>query len=200
MIGENGGMSEPVVQHGIKIAGENPMIVLYPPEGEEMVALVSVWTATYSPVGTGRALLIWLDPEQSGLGDAAPVGIYTDNAELADYVWEHFYRDYDPIRGKGIETGPPVPAHFTEVSGGDQFHRITCVAGGRVIELEWRDLMDPIQVTTHPTGFECSVVARPCGTAEIRVDGALARGEVRHPIGWFGSSAILAFAETWREL
>lgn len=193
-------MSEPVVQHGIKIAGENPMIVLYPPESDEMIALVSLWTAAYSPVGTGRALLIWLDPEGSGLGDAAPAGIYTDNAELAGYVWEHFYRDYEPIRGRGIETGPPVPAHFTEVAQAGQFHRITCVAGPSVIELEWRDLLECIQVTTYPTGFECSVVAQPCRTAEIRVDGVAARGEVRCPSGWFGSSAMLAFAETWREV
>jgi hypothetical protein len=193
-------MAEPVTQRGIKIVGENPMIVLYRPGSDEMIALVSVWTAAWSPVGTGHALLIWLDPEQSGLGEAAPVGIYTDNAELADYVWENFYRDYDPIRGRGIESGPPVPAQFTQLSAGEQFHRITCLAGRKVIELEWRDFLDTIQVTTYPTGFECSVVARPSATAEIRVDGVAALGEVRHPMGWFGSSAMLAFAETWREI
>ncbi len=193
-------MAEPVTQRGIKIAGENPMIVLYRPGSDDLVALASVWTAAWSPAGTGRALLIWVDPEESGLGEAAPVGIYTDNAALAGYVWEHFYRDYPPIHDRGIETGPPVPAQFTEVSAGEQVHRISCLAGPSVIELEWRDPLDTIQVTTHPTGFECSVVARPCADAEIRVDGVAARGEVHHPEGWFGSSAILAFAETWREV
>jgi hypothetical protein len=187
-------------QRGIKIAGENPMIVLYRPGSDDLVVLVSMWTARYSPVGAGRALLIWADPSASGLGSDAPVGIYTDNPELAAYVWEHFYRDYDTIRGRGIETRPPVPARFAEVSGGDRFYRISCVAAGTTIELEWRDVLDCFQVTTQLTGFETSAVACPCAGAEVRVNGVAARGEVHQPEGWFGSSAALAFAETWREV
>jgi len=190
---------EPIAQHGIKIAGENPMIVLYRPGSDDIVVLASMWTARYSPVGAGRALLIWADPDESGLGSATPTGIYTDNPELADYVWEHFYRDYDTIRGRGIETGPAVPARFVEVSGGDQFHRITCVAATTTIELEWRDVLDCFLVTTQLTGFETSVVACPCAAADVRVNGVAARGEIHQPEGWFGSSAALAFAETWRE-
>jgi hypothetical protein len=193
-------MVEPVTQHGVKIAGENPMIILYRPGSDDIVVLVSMWTARYSPVGSGRALLIWADPEESGLGSDAPIGMYADNPELAGYVWEHFYRDYDRIRGRGIETGPPVPARFTEVSGGDRFHRITCVAATTTIELEWRDVLDYFQVTTRLTGFETSAVAGPCAAAEVRVNGVAARGEIRQPEGWFGSSAALAFAETWREI
>ena len=101
-------MTEPIAQHGIKIAGENPMIVLYRPGSDDIFVLASMWTARYSPVGSGHALLIWADPGESGLGAGAPIGIYTDNPALAEYVWEHFYRDYDTIRGRGIETGPPV--------------------------------------------------------------------------------------------
>lgn len=194
-------MSEPIVKRGIQIAGENPLIVLYR-EGTEddVVALVSMWTATYSPVGAGRALLIWVDPEYSGLGMDAPVGIYTDNAELAGYVWDNFYRDYDRIQGRGIETDPPIPARFTETSGGEQFHRISCIAGRTTIELEWREVLDCKQVYTYPAGFECSVVVCPCAEADIRVNGVAARGEVHHPEPWAGSSAALAFAETWRSI
>jgi hypothetical protein len=32
------------------------------------------------------------------------------------------------------------------------------------------------------------------------VNGVAARGEIHQPEGWFGSSAALAFAETWREI
>lgn len=193
-------MPEPVTQHGIKIAGENPMIVLYRPGSDDIVVLVSMWTARYSPVGAGRALLIWADPRESGLGSDAPIGMYADNPALAEYVWEHFYRDYDTIRGRGIETGPPVPARFVEVSGGDRFHRISCVAAATTIELEWRDVLDCFQVTTQLTGFETSAVACPCAAADVRVNGVAARGEIHQPEGWFGSSAALAFAETWREI
>ncbi|MFD2079124.1 hypothetical protein SAMN05421678_102391 [Actinopolymorpha cephalotaxi] len=193
-------MHEPITQRGIKIAGENPMIILYRPGSDDIVVLASMWTARYSPVGAGRALLIWADPEQSGLAVDAPIGIYTDNPELATYVWEHFYRDYDTIRGRGIESGSPVPARFAEVSGGDRFHRITCVTAAATIELEWREVLDCFQVTTQLTGFETSVVACPCAVGEVRVNGVAARGEVHQPEGWFGSSAALAFAETWREI
>lgn len=191
---------EPISQRGIKIAGENPMIVLYREDSDDIVVLVSMWTAHYSPVGAGHALLIWASPEESGLGAAAPIGIYTDNAALAEYVWANFYRDYDTIRGRGIESGEPIPAQFVEVSGGDLFHRITCVAGTTTIELEWRDVLDCFEVKTQLTGFETSVVACPCASAQLRVDGVAARGEVHQPEGWFGSSAMLAFAETWREI
>lgn len=193
-------MIEPVARRGIKIAGENPMIILYRPGSDEIVVLVSIWTARWSPVGDGRALLIWTDPVGSELGAAAPTGIYTDNPDLAQYVWEHFYRDYDTIKGRGIETGEPIPTRFTEVSGGDRFHRISCVAADTTIELEWREVLDHFQVTTRLTGFETSAVAGPCRAAEVRVDGVPARGEVHQPEGWFGSSAALAFAETWREI
>jgi hypothetical protein len=189
-----------MTQYGIKIAGENPMIILYRPGSDDIVVLASMWTARYSPVGSGRALLIWADPGESGLGSDAPIGIYTDNPELGSYVWEHFYRDYDTIRGRGIETGPPVPARFVEVSGGDRFHRISCVAASTTIELEWREVLDCFQVMTRLTGFETSVVACPCAAAEVRVNGVAARGEIHLPEGWFGSSAALAFAETWREI
>jgi hypothetical protein len=189
---------EVVNQRGIAIAGENPMIVQYRPDSDDIVVLVSMWTAQWSPVGQGRALLIWTDPDETGLGAAAPVGMFTDNPELTQYVWEHFYRDYDTIRGRGIETAPPVPARFTEVSGGVSFHRITCVAADTTIELEWRDVLDTFQVTTQLTGFETSVVACPCAAAEVRVNGVAASGEIHQPEGWFGSSAMLAFAETWR--
>jgi hypothetical protein len=191
---------EPITQRGIKIAGENPMIILYRPGNQDITVLVSMWTARYSPVGAGHALLIWADPDESGLGSDAPTGIYTDNPELARYVWEHFYRDYDTIKGRGIETGPPVPARFTEVLGGDRFYRISCVAAGTTIELEWQQVLDWFQVMTRLTGFETSAVAGPCRSAEVRVNGVAARGEVHQPEGWFGSSAALAFAETWREI
>lgn len=193
-------LPEPVVQRGIAVAGENPMIVMYRPGGDEIVVLVSMWTATYSPVGAGRALLIWADPAATGLGAATPTGMYADNPALAQYVWEHFYRDYDTIRGRGIEDRPPVPARFVEVSGGDRFHRITCVTTTTTIELEWRDVLDTFQVQTRLTGYETSAIARPCAAAEVRVNGVPAHGEVHQPEGWFGSSAALAFAETWREI
>ena len=187
----------PAEQRGVMIAGENPMIVLYRPGSDEVIAIASVWTSRYSPAGTGRVLIIWCDPEATGLGEAAPVGIFADNPELATYVWVNFYKDYEPIHGHGIDDLPVREAHFEEVNEGPDFHRISCRAGSTSIDLEWRDALDVFQKVTYPTGFEVSVIAVPCARAAIVVNGTAGVGEVHHPEGWFGSSAISAFAETW---
>jgi hypothetical protein len=179
------------------VTGENPMIVLYRPGSDEVVAIASSWTCTYSEVGTGRALVIWADPEATGLGTLAPVGIYTDNLALARFVWANFYNDYDPIHGRGIEDAPLRRAVFTEQSGGQRFHRITCTSGATKIELEWREALEVFHIVTYPTGFEASVVAAPCASGTITVNGNQAIGEVHRPEGWFKSSAALAFADTW---
>jgi hypothetical protein len=187
----------PIETRGVMIAGENPMIVLYRPGSDEIVAIASVWTASWSPVGAGHALIIWADPKVTGLGDLAPAGIYTDNSDLARYVWDNFYNDYGPIHGHGIEDAPPRAARFTEQADGPRLHRISCTSGPTTIELEWRDVVDVFQCVTYPTGYEVSVIAAPCAAATITVDGVQAIGEIHIPEGWFGSSAILAFAETW---
>lgn len=187
----------PREQRGVMITGENPMIVLYRPGTDEVIAIASVWTCTWSPAGVGHALVLWTDDDATGLGDGAPVGIYTDNPALGQYVWTHFYRDYDLIHGRGVDDIPPRTAQFTERADSSGGRRIVCTAGTTTIQLEWRDVLDVVHVTTWPTGFEVSVVAAPCASGTITVDGRPATGEVHHPEGWFKSSAFLAFAETW---
>lgn len=194
------GQDWPIEKRGVMIAGENPMIVLYRPDSDEMVAIASMWTTSWSPVGAGRALVIWADPEATGLGDAAPVGIFTDNPALAEFVWANFYTDYGPIHGRGIEEAPPRAARFTEQSDGHRLHRISCTSGPLNIELEWRDVVEVFQAITYPTGYEVSVIAAPCARASITVNGVQAAGEIHIPEGWFKSSAMLAFAETWLAL
>lgn len=187
----------PIEKRGVRIAGENPMIVLYRAGSDDIVAIASVWTSAWSEAGEGRALVIWADPEATGLGALAPVGIFTDNPELATFVWTNFYNDYAPIHGRGIEEAPPRIARFTEQSDGRRLHRISCTSGTTTIELEWRDVVEVFQAVTYPTGYEVSVIAAPCAAATIAVNGVQAIGEIHRPEGWFKSSAILAFAETW---
>jgi hypothetical protein len=179
------------------IAGENPMIVLYRPGSDDIVVIASMWTCTWSEAGRGRALVIWADPKATGLGTLAPVGIFTDNPDLARFVWANFYNDYAPIHGRGIEDTPLRTAHFTEQADGRRLHRISCTSGTTTIELEWRDVVEVFQAVTYPTGYEVSVIAAPCAAASITVNGTRAIGEIHRPEGWFKSSAMLAFAETW---
>ena len=187
----------PIETRGVMITGENPMIVLYRPASDDVVAIASMWTCTYSGAGEGRVLVIWVDPEASGLGDLAPVGIFTDNPELARFIWANFYNDYTPIHGRGIEDAPLRAARFTEQSDGMRLHRVACTSGTTTIELEWRDVVEVFHALTYPTGYEVSVVAAPCAAGVIIVNGAPAIGEIHRPEGWFKSSACLAFAETW---
>jgi hypothetical protein len=187
----------PVERHGIMITGENPMIVLYRPDSDDVVAIASMWTCTYSEAGSGRALVIWVDPEATGLGTLAPVGIFTDNPELARFVWANFYNDYAPIHGRGIEDAPLRTASFTDQSDGRRLHRITCMSGTTTIDLEWRDVLEVFHIVTYPTGYEASAVAAPCAAGTITVDGKRAIGEIHRMEGWFKSSAALAFAEIW---
>ena len=187
----------PVEQRGVMIVGENPMIVLYRADSDEQVAIASLWTSRYSPAGQGRALVIWCDPEGTGLGDLAPIGMFADNPDLARYVWANFYTDYGPIQGRGVEEAPIREAQFTEESDGLRLHRVTCVAGETTIELEWRDVIEVFQSVTYPTGYEVSIVAGPCAGGEIIVNGTAAVGKIHVPEGWFHSTSLLAWAETW---
>ncbi len=187
----------PVEKRGVMIAGENPMIVLYRPGSDDCIAIASLWTSSWSEAGEGRALVIWVDPGATGLGALAPVGIFTDNPDLARFVWANFYNDYDLIKGRGIEEAPLGTARFTVQSEGRRLYRVSCTSGATTIELEWRDVVDVFQCITYPTGYEVSVIAAPCAAAAISVNGIQATGEIHVPEDWFGSSAFLAFAETW---
>ena len=151
----------PIEQRGVMIAGENPMIVLYRPGSDDIVAIASVWTASWSPAGEGRALVIWADPDATGLGALAPVGIFTDNADLARYVWANFYNDYAPIHGRGIEDTPLRTARFTEQADGQRLHRISCTAGTTTIELEWRDVVEVFQASPTRPGTRFRSSPRP---------------------------------------
>lgn len=194
-------MSEIRVRRDVVFAGENPLLMLYRPGTDVPVAVASYWRCSYSAAGVGEALVIWVDPEASRLGERAPVGIFTDNAAMARLVWEHFNRHFEPLRGHGIEEREPVPARFVQQVDGMRLHRLACAIGRTTIELEWRDATEAFHTMTTPEvggrQWEVSNVICPCADAIIRVDGTAIPGEVGYPEGWFRSSAFLAFAESW---
>ncbi len=189
--------SEPPVKRPVVFAGENPLIMLYRPGGDDLIAVASLWHATFTEQGAGHSLLIWADPEATGLGERTPTGIYTDNAALARMLWDTFNCRWDPLLGHGLETSEPQPARFVHQSGGRRFHRIACIAGATTIELVWQDALDAFHTVTYPYEYEVSAVILPCERASISVDGQVAIGEVRPHADVFARSAALAFCETW---
>ena len=194
-------MAEPELKRPVVFAGENPLILLYRPGGDDVVAVASYWRCVYSAEGEGEALVIWVDPGVSGLGERAPVGIYTDNVAMARMVWTNFNRHFAPLQNRGIEDVTPQGARFVQASEGRRLHRVTCSVGASTIELRWEDAFDAVQTVATPEvagqAWEVANVVLPCAKASISVDGVVVPGEVHYPEGDYQSSAFLAFCESW---
>jgi hypothetical protein len=188
---------EPDMKRPVVFAGENPLIMLYRPGSDDLVAVASLWHATYSEQGAGYSLVIWVDPDTSGLGDLAPTGIFTDNTALARMLWTTLNRRWEPLQNRGLAEAEPRPARFVQQADGRRLHRITCASGTTTIELQWQDAQEVFYTVTYPYEYEVSAVIMPCPQASITVNGQTAVGEVRPHADVFASSAIVAFCETW---
>ncbi|MDQ4044785.1 MAG: hypothetical protein M3173_04980 [Chloroflexota bacterium] len=197
-------MSEIAIKHDVIFAGDNPLLMLYGPGTDEVVAVASWWRCAWSAAGVGEALVIWVDPASSGLDQQAPVGIFADNMAMAQLVWARFNSQFDRLQGRGIEDREIQPARFTIQADGNRLHRVSCATGTTAIELEWRDALEAVHMVATPTvggsRWEVTNVVLPCADAAIRVDGVEVAGEVHQPEGTYRSSAFLAFAESWVRL
>lgn len=187
-------------------SGENPGLTLYRPGTEEVVVSASYWRCVYSEHGEGNALIIWSDSAGSGLGEAAPTAIYTDNPGVARLVTDRFTQHFGNYQNRGFDRMEPRYARFFQDSDSRWYHRVTCNTGDSVIELTWWDVLDYQMVNRGeyelgPTSWDLATVICPCRKAKIDVSGREVTGEVRvnesgaRP----GSSAFLAFSETWVE-
>lgn len=194
-------MANMIVKDDVVFAGENPLVMLYAPGTDDVVAVASYWKCSYSEQGEGQALVIWVDPDRSGLGEEAPLGIFTDNPAMARLVWDHFNSHFDRLQGHGIEDVELRAARFTQQADGLRLHRVSCSVGATMIELEWRDALEVFHTLTTTTvgesDWEVTSVICPCADGGIRVNGVAATGEVHQPEGDFRSSTFLAFAESW---
>ena len=188
---------EPQVKRPVLFAGENPLIMLYRPGADDLVAVASLWHATFSEQGAGHSLLLWAEPGNPELASIDPTGIYTDNAALGRWVWTTFNRRWDPLLHHGLEQAEPQPARFIHQASGRRLHRISCVTGLTTVELVWEDAQDVFYTVTYPYEYEVSAVIAPCARASITVNGLRVPGEVRPHDDVFQSSAIMAFCETW---
>lgn len=195
--------SGPEAKRPVVFAGENPLLTLYRPGNDEVIAAASYWRCSYSEQGEGNVLVIWIDPTASGLAEVAPRGIYTDNVALGRMVWTNFNQHFRPFQNRGIAELEPRAARFVQQADGRRLHRVTCSTGVTTIELLWRDALDVFQMAATATvggqSYEVTNMVLPCAQASITVDGLLVPGEVRQPQGRYRSSAFIAFCETWVE-
>jgi hypothetical protein len=181
--------------------GENPCLSLYRPGTDQLVATASYWLSSSSSQGEGSALMIWADPQGSGLGDLAPHAIYADNAALARMLNADLNQHFGPFQGLGFADLEPQPARFSQQAFGGQQHRIVCWTATTTIELVWSEAADTYQkMNTTTLGgreFRVANVISPCARASISVNGTQVTGEVKRSDALNSSSAFLAFAESW---
>ncbi len=190
----------------VVFSGENPGLTLFRKDSEIAVARASYWRCVYSEEGEGNALLIWVDPEHSGLGDLAPHAIFADNTGVARLVTDRFTRHFDGFNQLGFENIEPEYARFFQDSDSRWYHRVTVNDGSKVIELVWWDVMEQqlrqrSGMELGPSTWELATVICPCESAEIRVSNQPVDGEVHSGTNDDGafSSSFLAFSETWAE-
>ena len=188
-------------------SGENPGLTLYRPGTEQVVAAVSYWRCVYSEHGDGNALLIWVDPAGSGLGELVPHAIYTDNVRMARLVTERFTQHFGGFKDRGFVALEPTFARFFQEGDGRWYHHVVANPGDSVVDLNWWDIIDyqlrqRSDYQLGPTSWDLATVICPCKSASIMVNNRPVTGDVRWSTDGDQpqSSAFLAFSETWREV
>lgn len=191
----------------VVFSGENPGLTLFDESGSERVAAASYWRSVYTEHGEGNALIIWVDPRKSGIGDHAPHAIFADNPGVAKLVTERFTRHFGGFSDLGFENIEPQFARFAQDSDSRWYHRVMVNHGDGTIELLWWDVLDYQPVDSHDrelggTTWHLTTLICPCASAEIRINNHPVQGQAKVTEGDNGpsSSSFLAFSETWIEL
>ena len=194
----------PDVTRPVLFCGENPCITLYAPATDRVVAVVSYWHCTYSPLGSGHALIFWHNqsPETPPLPISSTV--FTDNPPLARMLVDTLTQYFPEFHDIPVASLPHLAAQCQHHSDGLQRYTVTCSASQGSLLLEWAGMLDHKHLNwprfpAGPQTYDLTTVICPCRHATIVVDGQAIPGEVQtaevdgRPV----SSAFLAFAETW---
>jgi hypothetical protein len=194
-----------VVPGTVDWSGENPGMYLRESPDGDYTALASFFRVVVSPHGPGHAAFVFLDPASSGT-DERPNACYTDNEPLARYLEKGFISHFGAFKGNANlgRVEYRVADRFEHEGSHTTAWREIVTGPGLHLELEWSDLYDTFQLDVPPedsaTGqhrmFSTFVSARG-GT--MRLNGQTGAGEPfgRDSHGRAGSSAFLAFSETW---
>lgn len=202
-------MATPVVPGTVDWSGENPGMYLKERPDGPFVTLVSWFRVVHSPHGRGHALVLLEAPLYEGRLPGAPEVLnvcVTDNEPLARWLVEEFVAHFAAFRGAtALETMEYRPLTGTAVSGDPRSAQVEWVKGEGVdATLAWEDLGPPYLLQLPPeqsaTGRH-TLVSLFVDAARVtaRVNGRALRGRPvpRDRAGRSGSSAFLAFAETW---
>lgn len=185
----------------VLFAGENHMITLFAPGGEDIAISASCWRCTFSEHGAGWVLVLRNAAAASGLDALPERAVYSDNAVLAGMVVTRFNQYFEGFREQGYAALEPALARFAQRAGGAAAHRITCATDAVTVVLDWGEMLDgALEIfhnTSGPIPYHVSAVICHCAVGAISANGRRARGDVKRVQGETYSSAFLAFSETW---
>jgi hypothetical protein len=202
-------MATPFVAGTVAWSGENPGMYLKEGTDGPFVTLVSWFRVVHSPHGRGHALVLLEAPRYEGRLPEEPEVLnvcVTDNEPLARWLVQEFVVHFAAFRGAaGLDTMDYRPLTGTAVSGDSRSAHVEWVKGEGVdATLAWEELGAPYLMVLGPdrsaTGRH-TLVSLFVDAARVtaRVNGRSLRGRPvpRDRAGHNGSSAFLAFAETW---
>ncbi|MCC6176276.1 MAG: hypothetical protein IT305_13300 [Chloroflexi bacterium] len=195
----------PINPHPVDWSGENPGMVLMATPGGPPTCMVSFFRVVVSPHGPGHAAFIVTDPTNAGQGDHVNA-CFTDNEPLARYLLSDFLSKFGAWRNLPALQNLRFASADTFTHTGDHktawTERVT--GSGIDVTLTWSELVEPFLVeymkeqsaTGHHEMFSLFVPARAATVVANGVRGQGAPGP-RDQFGKQGSTAFLAFSETW---
>jgi hypothetical protein len=194
----------PINPNVVDWSGENPGITLKDGPDGETTCLASFFRVVVSPHGPGHAAFVLTDPLLKG-GEAVNA-CFTDNEPLARYLEENFLRFFGAW--KGIPALDSIEYRRATEFAHEGDHKTAWterVRGAGVdVSLTWSELQEPFVVEYlkehSATGaHEMFSLFVPARGAEVVANGVRGRGVPgpRDQFGKQGSTAFLAFSETW---
>lgn len=175
----------------VLLVGANPGLTLYAGSSgsaaAERVAFVSVWRVDWSPLGAGRALVLWHEGRTR---------VVTEAPKLGRWLAEAYTRHFPEVEG--------LPWPEPELTEAPVALEIDLAAGMRAVAADVTvAVADPLDrrvgsVEKFPgNGLRLSNVYIPCRTGRLTIDGRAVEGAPR--VSDVASSAFLADAEVWSE-
>lgn len=187
------------IKRPVFLCGENPGMTLYKSDAEQILAIVSYWHVTYSPHGTGNALVMWLDESIP-----FPAGIFTDNIPLAQILVNTLIQHFPEFKNFPISKLPYHSSHCEHIFKNDRY-LASCSSGKNKITVEWSEMLDQKSLSwvNFPIGdqnFDLNTVICPCNSGTLSINEINVMGKVKTGLSsdnMPSSSAFLAFAESW---
>lgn len=186
-------------------SGENPGIYLKESQDGPFVALASFFRVVFSPHGVGKAVVVCAQPTKA---EGAPAGnfVLTDNEGLARFLVKDFVAHFGAFKGlPAMGALSYLKLDRAETRGDAKANWIEALqGGGKQVEMTWSDLGKPQCVDVPPaqsaTGkHQMYSLFLHAKTGTIKLDGKPLPGRAfdRPFFGATGSTAFLAFSETW---